>query len=280
MSYVKINVPKPTKQAPGAPESRDPDIVVVDIVDILSSPARDSKGVKMEGTYVFKPGTYAIKLYGTPSSIKPTKTSDGDEDAIGFTQGLEIAHPGDELEINEFIQNFTGKSVIAFVKTGACEGGNAYYKVIGSKCTPLTLKVEGQNDNDATKNLLKFEAFKKSNNVPGFYYGTLTFASVLATIAEDAATVDTTPGSGEYQLTDGSAAPIAITDLTNGSNGDVITLLGSGGTYPSTIAAAAAKFEMVEGADWTALAGATITFKGFKNGSDPEDILWIEQART
>lgn len=280
MTYVKLNVPKPTKAAPGAPESRDPDIVIVETTDIVSSPVRDSKGVKMVGTYVFKAGTYAIKIYGTPSTIIPTKSSDGDEDAIAITQGLEFAHPGDELEINEFIQNFTGKSIIAFVKTGACEGGNAYYKVYGSKCTPLTLKFEVQNDNEATKNTIRLEAFKKSNNVPGFYYGNLTFDSVLATVAADETTVDVTNGNGEYQLTTGSSSAAAITDLDNGSNGDVITLLGSGGAYPSTIAASEAKFEMVDGADWTANAGATITFKGFKNGPEADDILWIEQART
>jgi len=278
--YVNIDVLKPTKAAPGAPESRDPNIVIVETSDIVSQPSRDGKGVKLEGTYVFKAGAYAIKIYATPSTIKPIKSSDGDEDAIAITQGLEFAHPGDDLEINEFIQNFTGKSIMAFVKTGACEGGNPYYKVIGSTCTPLTLKFEGQNDNDATKNLMKLEAFKKSNNVPGFYYGNLTFASVLATVAADATTVDVTNGSGQYQLTDGGASAAALTDLENGSNGDTITLLGSGGSFPSTIAAAAAKFEMVDGADWTALAGATITFKGFKNGATAADILWIEQSRT
>ena len=278
--YVNIDVLKPTKAAPGAPESRDPNIVIVKTSDVLSSPNRDANGVKMVDDFVFKPGAYAIKIYATPSSIKLIKSSDGDEDAIAINQGLEYAHPGDELEINEHIQNFTGEPVIAFVLTDACGGGSPFYKVIGSVCTPLTLKFEGQNDNDATKNLMKYEAFKKSNKVPGFYYGTLTFAAVLATIAQDAAVVDTTPGSGQYQLTDGSAAPIAITDLTNGSNGDVITLLGSGGTYPSTIAASEAKFETVDGADWSALAGATITFKGFKNGATAADILWIEQSRT
>jgi len=278
--YVKLNVAKPAKAAPGAPESRDPNIVIVETSDILSSPSRDGNGVRLEGVYVFNPGAYAIKIYATPSTIKVIKSSDGEEDNIAITQGLEFAHPGDELEINEFMQNFTGKSVMAFVKTGACEGGNAYYKVIGSKCTPLSLKFEGQNDNDGTKNTMKLEAYKKTNNVPGFFYGTLTFDAVLTTVAQDAAVVDTTSGSGEYQLTDGSAAAIAITDLENGSNGDVITLLGSGGAFPSTITQSEAKFELAEGASWSGITGATITFKGFKNGANADDILWIEQARS
>lgn len=279
MTYIKKSVLKSLNTAPGAPENRDPNIVIVATEDVLTAPGRDSKGVRIDGIYLFKAGTYAIKVYATPSSIKLNKGVDGDEDAMGVTQGLEFSAPGDELELNELIQNSIGKSVIAFVKTGSCGAGAPFYKVVGSICTPLQMKLEGQNDNDATKNLFKYEAFKKTNVVPGFYYGTLTFETILATIAADAVTVDVTPGSGEYQLTDGTAAPVAITDLVNGSHGDVVTLKGSGGTYPSTIAAAAAKFELLNGADWTANAGESITFKGYKNGATASDILWLEVSR-
>jgi len=277
--YVKIDVLKSLRDAPGAPENRDPNLVFVATPDILVEPARDAKGVKYDGGFVFNPGAYAIKIYATPSSIKINKAADGDEDAVGITQGLEFAHPGDEVEINEFQQNWLGKSCVAFVKTGDCGTGAPFYKVVGSKCTPLQIKFEGQNDNDATKNTFKLEAFKKTNRVPGFYYGTLTFATVLVTIAADAETVDVTSGSGEYQLTDGSAAAIALTDLVNGSHGDVITLIGSGGTYPSTIASTEAKFALLEAADWTANLGDSITFQGFKNGATAADILWIEKSR-
>lgn len=277
--YVKKNVLKSLKTAPGAPENRDPNIVIVGTEDVLTAPGRDGKGIKYLGNFVFKPGTYAILIYATPSSIKITKGVDGDEDAMGVTQGLEFAHPGDELEINEYIQNNIGKSVLAFVKTGSCGSGSPFYKVVGSICTPLQLKLEGQNDNDATKNTFKYEAFKKTNALPGFYEGTLTFETVLSTVVQDAVIVDATPGSGEYQLTDGSAAPIALTDIENGSHGDTVTLKGSGGTYPSTIAAAEAKFELLDGADWTALAGESITLKAYKNGPLATDIIWIEVSR-
>ena len=276
--YVKIDVLKSTNKAPGGAESKDPNIVIVAVSDILNSPNRDGKGVRFEGVYVFKPGAYAIKIYATPSSIKQNKNADGDEDAVSITQGAEFSHPGDELEINEFEQNWIGKGAILFVKTGACNGPS-YYKVYGSVCAPLQLKFEGQNDNDGTKNTLKFEAFKKTTNVPGFYYGNLTFDTVLSIIAADAVTVDVTPGNGEYQLTDGGIAAAPITDLVNGSHNDVITLLGSGGGFPSTIAANEAKFVLANGADWTANTGESITFKGYKNGATDADILWIEQSR-
>ena len=278
MSYIKIDVKKSSKTAPGGAESKDPNIVIVADSDILNSPNKDGKGVRYAGDFVFKPGTYAIKVYATPSSIKQNKNADGDEDAVAVTQGLEFSHPGDELEINEFLQNWLGKGAVIFVKTGACDG-QSYYKVYGSTCAPVQLKFEGQNDNDGTKNTIKFEAFKKTTTVPGFYFGNLTFDTVLSVIAVDLATVDVTPGNGEYQLTDGSVAPVAITDLVNGSQNDIITLLGSGGANPSTIAANEAKFLLANGADWTANAGESITFKGYKNGATDADILWIEQSR-
>lgn len=279
MDYTEIDIPRSSKSAAGAPENRDPNIIIIATDGVSVEPPRDGKGVRYDGNYVFLAGRYANKIYATSSSIKATKAFDGDEDAIGINQGLEFAHPGDSLELNEFAQNWLNKNCIVMVKTDACGTGSPYYKVYGSKCTPLQLKLEGQDDNDATKNVFKFEAFKKTDRVPGFYYGTLTFATVLATIAADAATVDVTLGSGEYQLTTGGIAAAALTDLVNGSHGDVITLLGSGGGFPSTIASAAAKFELLDGTDWTANAGESITFKGYKNGPTAADILWIEVSR-
>lgn len=278
--YVKTNVSRPSKIGAGTRESKDPNIVIVQTEGILTSPSRDGKGVKYDGNFVFKSGEYAIKVYATASSIKQNKTLEGDEDAVGVNAGVEFAHPGDELEINECIQGHINVPVMIFILTDACGGGTPFYKVYGTPCAPLTLKSEGQNDNDATKNLMKFEPSAKSQYVPGFYEGTLTFDTVKATVAQDAATVDVTNGPGEYQLTDGSAAPIAITDIVNGSHGDVITLLGSGGTYPSTIAASEAKFEMRDAVDYTALAGSAITFKAYKNGATTSDIIWLEQSRS
>lgn len=280
MTYIKVNVPKPTKKGAGTRESKDPNVVVVMVDAILNAPPRDSKGVVYDGAFVFKNGDHATKVYATASTIKQTKTMEGDEDAVGVNAGVEFAHPGDELEINEFIQGHMNTPVMIFVRTNSCGSGTPFYKVYGTPCAPLTQKVEGQNDNDATKNMLKFEPSAKSQYVPGFYYGNLTFDTVKATAPADATTVDVTNGPGEYQLTTGGASAAALTDLVNGAHGDVITLLGSGGTHPSTIAASEAKFELKDGADWTALDGNAITFRGFKNGATSNDILWIELSRT
>lgn len=280
MTYIKTNVTKPARRNAGTRESKDPNVIIVQTEGVLNYAPRDGNEVKYIGNHVFKSGEYAIKVYATAASIKQTKTLEGDEDAVGVMQGVEFAHPGDELEINEFIMGHMNTPVIAFILTDACGSGSPFYKQYGTKCAPLSLKIEGQNDNEATNNLMKFEPSAKSQFLPGFYYGTLTFDTVKDTVAQDATTVDVTNGPGEYQLTDGSAVAVALTDILNGTHGDAITLLGSGGTYPSTIAASEAKFEMKEGADWTALAGSAITFKAYKNGATASDIIWLEQSRS
>ena len=275
--YVKTNIPRPAKG--GARESKDPNIVIVPIDSVLTTPAKDAKGVRYDGAFVFKNGEYAIKVYGTPSTFTPTKTGDGDEDNIALTQGYAFMHPGDSLEINELIQNFMNVPVMVFERIGACGAPNAYYKVYGDCSAPLYLKPEFEGTNESTKNNLKFESFTKTQNVPGFYYGNLTFDTVKAVIAADVVTPDVALGAGEYQLTDNAAAT-AITDLVNGAAGDVITLLGSGGANPSSIANAEAAFQLYEGVDWSALAGSAITLKAYKNGPNADDLLWIEQSRS
>jgi hypothetical protein len=56
----------------------------------------------------------------------------------------------------------------------------------------------------------------------------------------------------------------------------VFTLLGSGGSYPSTIPTGN-DFILASGTTWTALANAHITFKAFKDGG--ATYKFIEQSR-
>jgi hypothetical protein len=55
----------------------------------------------------------------TSSKIKAPYESDGDEDSISLKHKFEGEHPGNELEIAEFIQNWTGEPCI--VIHGSCE---------------------------------------------------------------------------------------------------------------------------------------------------------------
>lgn len=274
MSFVKVDIPKTTKGAAGSPQGKNPMIVVFDWADILTSPARDANGIKMLGDYVFKPNKYAVKLYATSSSISLPRTSEGEEDQVSFSSMPEFTHPGSPLEIEEFIQNMTNRSLGIAVQTGDCDGGESFYKIYGTPCNGLSLIVEGMDNNEALKDLFKFQQFRKSNTLPGRYFGNFTFAEANL-VAADAVVIDVAAGAGEYQLQD-NAAPTAITDLTNATHGAAYTVLGSGGLNPASVAHGA-KFILADGTDWTAQAGSRLTLKAYTVGAG--EFVFFEQSR-
>lgn len=276
MSFVKVNIPKSTKGAAGAPQGKDTDIVLFDWADVVYTPTRDANGVKMVGAFQFKPGKYAIKIYGTSSTINLPRNSEGEEDSMGFTALPEFSHPGSPLEIEEFIANMTNRALGVAVRVGDCEGTEEpYYKVYGSKCNPLNLMVEGQDNNEGVKDLIKFQQFRRSQSVPGRYYGTFTFDEAEL-VPADATVVDVAAGSGEYQLQNNAMAT-ALTNLTNAVHQGTYTLIGSGGTNPATIAAGG-NFILAGAVDWQGVAGARITLKAYDQGAGT--FVFFEQSRS
>ena len=275
MSFVKVNIPKTSKGAAGAPQGKDTNIVVFDWTDVVFTPTRDSKGVKMEGTFQFKDGKYAVKIYATSSSISLPRTSEGEEDQVGFSALPEFSHPGSPVEIEEFIQNMTNRPLGVAVRIGECDGEDPYYKVYGSKCNPLNLLVEGQDNNEALKDMMRFQQFRPSTRVPGRYYSTFTFDEATV-VPADATTVDVANGDGEYQLQDNAAAT-EITTLENAVHGGTYTLLGSGGDNPATITAAG-DFILAGATDWQGLAGSRITLKAYDQGAG--SFVFFEHSRS
>ena len=276
LNFVKINIPKSNKAAAGAPQGKDPNIVVFEWPEIQNDPKRDSNGIKIIGNYVFFPGKYAQKIYATSSSISLPPNSDGEEDAIGFNALPEFSHPGSSLEFEEWWQNMTNRSLGVAVRVGDCDGNEEpYYKIYGTRCNPLSLMVEGQDNNEGVKNLVKFQQFRKSTVLPGRYYGTFTFDEANV-VAQDSTTPDVSAGSGEYQLQD-NTTPTAITDLSNATHGETYTLIGSGGTNPATIASGG-KFILAGAADWQGLAGARITFQAYEQ--DAGNFVFFEKSRS
>ncbi|WP_378186883.1 hypothetical protein ACE939_00860 [Aquimarina sp. W85] len=274
MSYVKVNIRK--KPGGGAPQAKSQEVVVIDLADVAIWPSRDGKGVLMVGDIQMKPGKYATIIEATASTISLPVTSEGEEDAVSFTSLPEFSHPGSSLEFDEFITNMTNRNLAIGFKIGACDGDVPYYRFYGTPCTPLSLMVEGTNNNESTSNLVKFQQFQKSRSVPGRYSGTVTFATVNA-VAADATTVDVAAGSGRYQLQDNSIA-IGITDILNATTGLQYTLLGSGGTNPATIASSAANFILAGAVDWQGLAGTQITFEAIDQGAG--DHVFVERSRS
>lgn len=262
-----------TKQ--GTSPGKSTDIVVVDLKKVSSWPTRDSRKIKMLGNIVMNQGAYVYEIYGTSSSISAPVTSEGEEDAITVSGLPEFAHPGAPLELEEFFAHHLNKPLAVGIKVSDSEG--EYYRFYGSPTAPLTLMPERQDDNEALKDTIKFQQFKKTSELPGRYYGTLTRATAFA-VAADAVTVDASEGSGEYQLAD-NTAPLVITNIVNATINEVYTLKGSGGTHPATIEATNANF-VTNGADWQGLAGSTITFLAYEQTATPGTFKFIEQTRS
>lgn len=261
MTYVKQSVPK-VGLNPGAGGDKNEKIVLVDADDILTWPSRDSKGVVINDNYVLKDNAYMIELYVKTSATKVNSSTEGEQDAEGFMHQLDVEHPGNSQEIREFKQNWLSRNIIAFVQ----HCSNSKKDVLGTKCAPLRMQIKWDDDKDKNTNAFTFKSALKSPYDIGDYRGTLTFDSVTGTVAANATTVDLANGEGRYQLTDGTSSAASITTCSNASDGLVFTLIGSGGSHPSTIAAGNA-FELINGTTWTALSGSTITFKAFKNGA-------------
>lgn len=259
--YFKQSVKKPTGSSPGAASPKDPNVTIMDAQDILSFPSRDGKGVKMEGNFVMKEGAAMIQLYMTASKIKPTWESEGDEDAISIKRKFEGEHPGDALEINEFIQNWLGKDVIIIF--GSCKDKDK--RVYGSPCAPLQLKPSSEDSNEGRKKIMVFEQFTATNDVPAFYYGTLSFADPKPTGTE------VTVKESRYKVAALDAtAPITFKSVAL-EHGDIVTLIGSGGSDPAVLSpsdnTATVPVLLKEGASWTALPNAVINLSVFKAGA-------------
>lgn len=273
MSYVKVNIGNINS---GAAQGKDTNIIIFDFEEIDKSkwPSRDAGKVKMLGSIVMLPGKYVTTIYATSSSISLPRTSEGDEDAVGFSALPEFSHPGSPLEIEEFIANNTNRPLGVAVRVGGCDSDDPHYKIYGTPCNPLRLLVEGQDNNEAVKDMMKFEQSRKSNILPGRYYNTWTFATANA-VPSDVTEVDVSSGSGEYQLTDNTSST-SITNLENAVKGGVYTLKGSGGTNPATIVTSSVNF-LLTGVDWQGLSGSSLTVKAFDKGGS---FVFIEQSRS
>lgn len=266
MTYILKSVPQPQNTSAGAPTPKDRNVTIFDANDVLAWPAMAANGVDLQGNFVMKAGAKMHQLYMTPSKQAATFESDGDEDAVGITQKFEGSFPGDSVAIREFVKNNLGRNLIIIY--GTCRDENK--TVCGTKCSPMKLKPSFTSNGEGTMHNLVFEQYMKTDQVPFNYTGTLSFADPFA--APDA-NLNLLEANGlSYQLPAfddnlGTSLDVASTDL---AHGDVVTLIGGGGSYPATLstgAATAATVLLKDGTDWTALQNATISLEVFKDGA-------------
>ena len=266
MSGLKFSLKKPVKSNAGAVTAKKPDIILVDTADILTLPARNSKGVLMVGNIILKPGAQMIELYLTPSTQVPSYESDGPEDSESFTHKVEGMHPGNQLEAKEFLQNNLGRGFLAI--WSGCNNATGK-EVYGTPCAPLKMQASFIADNEKTGFTFTFESVQKTSYVPATYEGTITLQAPYVAPDFDLAVTD---ANGDiFQLPSSAVAATQI-DIasTDREHGDIITILGGGGAEPATLAngaATAGTVQLVGGVAWTALADASIDLQVFDDGT-------------
>ncbi|AEV34160.1 hypothetical protein Oweho_3209 [Owenweeksia hongkongensis DSM 17368] len=256
--YIAVDVFKTV--GGGAPKNKKDMVTFYKLDEIVqSSLERDEKGVLIPQNIQCKPGKYATRFYGTIDKTAPGYTTEGETDARGLIHALAMEHPGDSLELNEWVVNNLNQNIIAVVH----ECGSDYDKVLGTPCHPLQIVPQGQDDSTAKKTMLNLAGVGRTSLPPGKYSGTHTYSAPLATIADDDTSPSVSEGSGQYQLSENTAAT-EITTLDDAVHGESYTLLGTGGANASTIPSGN-DFQLKDGVTWTAAEGASITFTAFKN---------------
>lgn len=272
--YIPTSVPVANAgTSPGAYKAKVPNVAIALADDIAVWPSRDSKGVKLTGNYVLKPGKQHIRIYMTPETIDASFEVEGPEDGKVFKNIFKGEHPGEELAIREFIQNNLGKGFIIFEESCRNTGKIVY----GTKCSPMKLSPTFTSNKEGTKHMLTFEQPNPVEFLPAYYDGTLTDGTYKA-VSDEKVALAKADGLiyqlGGFAVTDD--IDILSSDLDHGS---IVTLLGGGGAAPATLstgAATAGTVALVSGTQWVALSSAYINLRVFKAGATT---YFIEESR-
>jgi hypothetical protein len=268
--YIATNVAKPANSAGGG-SPKNANVSIIAVKDIATWPVRNSKGILVSGNILLKAGAKAITVYMTASKIKANYEADGDEDSQTFKHKFEGEHPGNSLEIKEFIQNWSGEPCI--VIDGSCSDN--FKTIYGTKCAPMYLKPSGQDENDSRKHMLVFEQYAKTTHLPAQYEGEVPVDAI--TIVNDV--TDTTIGIGDFVFKLPSNTDDSILfDAIDAPHDSIITLIGTGGNSPAILESGSThkKALLINGTTWVALDGAVIHLKVFRAGAVT---LLIEQSR-
>lgn len=262
---MKVNLNKPSANSSAGAAAAKNQIVVMEAETIAVFPPSDEKGVVMEGAFVMEAGEPPVTLYSTKSKTEAPMETEGDEDTMSFKSSFKAQVPGNTKEIKEWVQYWTGRNIILGHK--AC--GEKHYEIMGTPCAPLQLKSAKQDNNDARLWNLTFEPFAKSGFVPKIYEGEFLFAEPFEVAAVDA--VALTPANGlQYKLPALAVTAAIEFNAPTLEHGKVVTLIGSGGVAPATLAngvSGDATVALASGTTWVAINKAVIHLKVFKAGA-------------
>jgi hypothetical protein len=143
-----------------------------------------------------------------------------------------------------------------------CSESETIRLITGNACKPSKLKeFDGGSDKDKTGTTVTFE--NECGKLWVKYTGT-TPELAADTVSQNATTIAIS-SNPQYQLTDGTASAKNITAFTGVADSDVgriLTILGSGGSYPSTIDTGDS---FIVKSTWTGLLNSQLTVKVYKD---------------
>lgn len=275
MSYKLKNLGKPASGA-GAPSlgSRHAYVALVD--DLLSFPDTDDKNVLLLGQPVFKEGKGWVKVYISNNGKEYTYTSEGEIGSLFHKVSFKGTHPGTELEALEFAQNNLDQEFIVAIP--GCQSTDPI-KILGRPCSPLVFKSSHKSANDGSKFEFTFEQEVGSKYIYFIYNGALA-------VTTDAPSVDFSNPVAKLSevmrvAQTAEAKPLSVTSA-GGFTGSQVTLIGQepdpakAGTVDNDTTSPVLVM-LKDGVQWKALAGSTITFEVFDNGTD---LVLLERWRT
>lgn len=269
--YIKQNVNRPEGNPGIGIQTRDA-LTLIDVNDIAYFPPRDDKGVVVPEDIILKKGQYATTIYMTPGTVEVTSAAEGETDQIGFNVQVKFNHPGNEQPVREFKANSLNRKFIIIVRY--CSGKPA--DIVGSMCNPCKMTPNYTGNNEGNTNEFTFAQVSKGDDI-GIYLGTIPEVEPLAVVEVESDTALEFLGEGQYQLTVAATAETAPTldEITGGSHGAVITLLGTSGKSPKV--EAGENLYLRDGKTFTATEGSQLTLRGFQTGDGK--IIWLEQSR-
>lgn len=227
--------------------------------DSLPFPPRVGREV---GDIPLKAGEKWHYIHAAYDSVRPGWTGEEGEIASTITNELPFVVGGMDDAVFNLLENGLNKGF--FVVWEICATGERFLG--GNGCKPMKLvSFEGASNEESTSTSIVFR--NQCGHIWSKYIGN-TPTQDPQVVAADATTIPLV-SNNRYQLTSGTVASVVITSFTSVTDSDVnrvITILGSGGSFPSDIEDGS-DFLLIGGETWEAAAGKQISFKIFKDGA-------------
>lgn len=153
-SYAMISVKKKSSNA-GKPSPKQDHIIIFRWSDVKKPvPLRDDKGILIVDSLIMDTSN-AISIYVTTSELLVKQNNEGDIDAKAWLQEISASHPGDSLEIDEFLENNLNENLGLLILPF---DPAADKKLCGAPEAPLQIEAESTDSKDGNKNVITFKS--------------------------------------------------------------------------------------------------------------------------